>query len=110
MEALIGREMELGLLHAIAARKTSSFVALYGRRRVGKTFLIRKAFPLPDFHVTGMANTNTATQLRNFQIALKKYSSPETKQTATPNWLEAFNQLRILLESKGKKKKIIFLD
>ena len=110
METLIGREKELSLLHSIAARKSSAFVALYGRRRVGKTFLIRNVFPSADFHVTGMANTNTATQLSNFQLALKKYSLPGSKQPAAGNWLDAFHQLSTLLESKGKQKKTIFID
>mgnify|MGYP006339592245 CR=1 FL=1 len=41
---LVGREKELHLLHDIQNDDSSHFVAVYGRRRVGKTFLIREAF------------------------------------------------------------------
>jgi AAA+ ATPase superfamily predicted ATPase len=75
METLIGREEELARLRKLTSNGGSSFAAVYGRRRVGKTFLIRNAFPSFDFQVTGMANVNTATQLSNFQIALNRYDT-----------------------------------
>jgi uncharacterized protein len=108
MEQLIGRQEELLLLNKLAEKKSASFVAIYGRRRVGKTFLIRHAFPVLDFHITGMANTNTAAQLTNFTIALKKYGYTVTVKPTS--WMEAFNELTVLLEAKTGQKKIVFID
>lgn len=59
MDKLIGRKKELHLFNQIKDSKSSSFVAVYGRRRVGKTFLIRQAFDNKfDFYLTGMSNVN----------------------------------------------------
>jgi len=105
METLIGRQDELVRLKELIENRSSSFVAVYGRRRVGKTFLIRNAFSSFDFQVTGMANVNTATQLSNFHIALKRYDSPSVDRPLATSWLEAFTQLTSLLESKASEKK-----
>jgi predicted AAA+ superfamily ATPase len=110
METLIGRQEELARLRKLTSNGGSSFVALYGRRRVGKTFLIRNAFPSFDFQVTGMANVNTATQLSNFQIALNRYDTTSGDRPPAANWLEAFTRLTALLELKESEKKIVFLD
>jgi AAA+ ATPase superfamily predicted ATPase len=110
METLIGREEELARLRKLTSNGGSSFAAVYGRRRVGKTFLIRNAFPSFDFQVTGMANVNTATQLSNFQIALNRYDVTSGDRPPAANWLEAFTRLTALLESKESEKKIVFLD
>ncbi|MDR2472090.1 MAG: ATP-binding protein [Tannerella sp.] len=48
---IIGREREKKKLEEIFASKRSEFVAVYGRRRVGKTFLIRFLF-CPQRHYT----------------------------------------------------------
>ncbi|GAB3420546.1 ATP-binding protein [Niabella aquatica] len=84
---------------------------MYGRRRVGKTFLIREAFNNRfDFYITGIANVNTQQQLLNFHLALKKYDPSGKENKPAENWLIAFQQLITLLEGKESKKKVIFLD
>ena len=73
-EVLIGRKQEVALLEKIKDAQKSAFVAVYGRRRVGKTFLIRKT--LGDdftFQVTGIANAPLKHQLLKFHSALLKY-------------------------------------
>jgi len=111
MKKLIGREKEFQLLSKLKESSSSSFVAIYGRRRVGKTYLIRHAFKNKfDFQLTGIANSSTAEQLLNFNIAIKKYDSRTEHHPVTKNWLEAFQQLVALLEKKKRKKKVIFLD
>jgi AAA+ ATPase superfamily predicted ATPase len=110
METLIGRQSELALLKKLIGNRSSSCVAVYGRRRVGKTFLIRNAFPSFDFQVTGMANVDTATQLSNFHIAINRYDVPSVDRRPAKSWLEAFTQLTALLEAKKSEKKIVFLD
>src|SRR5882762_5684444 len=110
METFIGRQNELARLRKLTEDIGPSFVAVYGRRRVGKTFLIRNAFPSFDFQVTGMANVNTSTQLSNFHLALTRYDRPSVDKPLAKSWLEAFTQLIALLESKKSEKKIVFLD
>lgn len=111
MDKLIGREKEYLLLSKLKENTSSSFVAIYGRRRVGKTYLIRNAFNNKfEFQLTGIANSNTAQQLLNFNIAIKKYDSSTEHHPIAKNWLEAFQQLVTLLEKSKNKKKIVFLD
>jgi uncharacterized protein len=110
MRDLIGRSKELALLQKIHKSDSSAFVALYGRRRVGKTFLIRQAFDQSiDFTLTGSANSSATQQLANFHAALSMYNNFETSTPPT-NWQEAFQQLIRFLESRKSQKKIIFLD
>ncbi|NML41356.1 AAA family ATPase [Chitinophaga sp. G-6-1-13] len=111
MDKLIGRKKELDLLNQIKDTNSSSFVAVYGRRRVGKTFLIRQAFDNKfEFYMTGMSNVNLSQQLANFYAALIKYDSSANKKKTPADWFTAFQQLSVLLESSKRKKKIIFLD
>lgn len=86
-----------------------SLLAVYGRRRVGKTFLIKQTFNESfDFWFTGMYETPRSVQLQQFGKALSKYSQKEIK---TPkDWFEAFDKLQDYLLSLGKEKVIVFLD
>ena len=69
---LIGREKEKQVLQNALNEEYSQFVAVYGRRRVGKTFLIREAFENRfDFQFTGAANLTARKQLVRFRRALK---------------------------------------
>ena len=87
----------------------SEFIALYGRRRVGKTFLVRQYFDNTfDFYVTGIANSNKQTQLLNFHNSLHKHR--ETASSPPSSWIEAFDQLTRKLNQSQKKKKVIFID
>jgi len=64
---LVGRNEELRLLKQAARADESKFVAIYGRRRVGKTFLVREAFQYDiAFYHTGVANESKTTQLSEF--------------------------------------------
>ncbi|WP_436490114.1 AAA family ATPase [Chitinophaga sp. ARDCPP14] len=111
MDKLIGRKKELDLFNQIKDSKSSSFVAVYGRRRVGKTFLIRQAFDNKfDFYLTGMSNVNLSQQLANFHVAMTRYDSSANERKPPADWFNAFQQLSILLESSKRKKKVIFLD
>lgn len=111
MQKLVGRKKELATLEGLKNENKSSFVAVYGRRRVGKTFLIRHAFANQfHFHLTGMANVNTAQQLTNFSIAFQKLDVSNESQKPPESWQEAFQRLIKWLEKQDNKKKIIFLD
>lgn len=76
-QRLIGREAELKLLNEYINSDRSEFIAVYGRRRVGKTFLIRKA--VEDhfaFFMTGMNGVAKGEQLVNFSISLQNTPTP----------------------------------
>ena len=108
---VIGRKNELELLMRVKEAVSSSFIAVYGRRRVGKTFLIRNAFSNDfDFFVTGLFKVSLAQQLINFHAALLKYNSNTESIEPAKDWFTAFQQLANLLESGRAGKKIIFLD
>lgn len=109
--AIIGRKKEIQKLDRITQSKKSEFLAVYGRRRVGKTFLIREYFDYAfDFQVSGLANANTQQQLFNFDTVLRKQSNL-VFEGASENWLVAFQRLIKHLENKPIKNKIVlFFD
>lgn len=110
--AIIGRKKEIKQLDRVKSSNKSEFVALYGRRRVGKTYLVREYFEYQfDFHLTGLANANTFQQLTNFRASFRRQSNLPIMPTTPPNWFEAFQLLIDHLESiQHPQKKVIFLD
>jgi AAA+ ATPase superfamily predicted ATPase len=112
MNHLIGRQKEVKKLHQYADSRKSEFIALYGRRRVGKTYLIREVFADRfAFQMTGLDNVGKADQLRQFQTALRKFNKNGPSPEPAKDWFEAFNQLIDYLEGlETEGKKIIFLD
>lgn len=109
--SVIGRKKEIQKLDAILQSKKSEFLAVYGRRRVGKTFLIREYFNYQfDFQVSGLAHADTKQQLFNFDSALRKQSAL-VFETPSDNWLVAFQRLEEHLESiKKAERKVVFFD
>jgi len=106
---LIGRENEVKALTDAYNSERSEFIAIYGRRRIGKTYLVRETFNGRfSFSYSGMYNVSTKIQLQNFHIVLKQHGST-AKKTPT-NWTEAFGQLSDYLNSLPKGKKIVFID
>jgi uncharacterized protein len=114
MEAkkLFGRAAERLILDSHYTSRESSLLAVIGRRRVGKTYLIRRALENKiDFELIGTQNGTLQEQLLNFQNAIMKYSQSKILLPVPSNWIEAFHQLeQYLTAKKGKKKKVIFLD
>ncbi len=107
---LIGRDAELKALRKYYDSDRSEFIALYGRRRVGKTFLVRKSADEQfAFYVTGMHNATKSEQLTNFAIAMQKYSGAE-KLSIPKNWILAFYELSIYLEKLPEGRKLVFID
>lgn len=113
MNPLIGRKEEVKRLQSYLQSRKSEFIAVYGRRRVGKTFLIRKAYDNNfAFQLTGLANVGMKHQLSQFHAALTKYGRLLNWQPqAATDWFMAFRQLSEYLERlPTDNKKVIFID
>ena len=102
MEKIIGRERELEKLSDYMQSGRSEFVAIYGRRRVGKTFLIRSFFKDKfDFYATGIIDGTMEEELEAFHLALVRYGFKGGKATS---WIKAFDNLAALLERKNRNR------
>lgn len=116
MNSIVGRKKEQEELLRLYNGDKAEFVIVYGRRRVGKTFLIRELFQNKfAFYHTGLSPIELEgeklqeKQLQNFYFSLKRYGGPSTRQPK--DWMEAFEMLISLLEGKGKDERlVIFID
>lgn len=107
---LVGRTREIEKLNRLVRSPKSEFLAVYGRRRVGKTFLIREYFDNRfDFYATGLAKGNTRQQLTSFSIFLNTQFNEH--HPVPDSWLEAFNLLiQLLKKTHVQNKRVIFID
>ena len=112
---IIGRKREKDELMMCLNSKRPEFVVVYGRRRVGKTFLIKEFFNNRfSFYATGLTDEKTAGQLRAFNASLMEYGSQA--RDLPKDWFDAFARLRELLESENvyrdpvSSKRVIFID
>lgn len=109
IENIIGREAEKDALARVWESNQSEFVAVCGRRRVGKTFLVREYFEEQMvFQVSGIANGNTGEQLKNFYYTLRRYDSSVSEMPK--DWIDAFELLIRYLSSLSIERKVVFLD
>lgn len=107
-KAVIGREKEKAELKKYLASVQSEFIAVYGRRRVGKTFLIKELLEGQfTFRLTGKENARLGEQLMNFAYSLEDFFQDSQMPK---NWTEAFRQLSKDIERQGDGPKIIFID
>lgn len=105
---LIGRKEEQTRLWDAYNSEESEFVAVYGRRRVGKTFLVRETFGDKfSFYHSGLANSTMEEQLKSFWLSLKQYGY---KGEQPASWLDAFYELGRLLARRKMKRKVVFID
>lgn len=112
---IIGRNKEKQKLDKLIVSNKPEFLVVFGRRRVGKTYLIKNYFKEEfSFYSTGVKNLNTKDEIRLFFNSLQKYGSQAKK--CPKDWFSAFALLEELLESKQvkkvthKRKRVIFLD
>ena len=106
---MIGRIAEKERLLKYAQSEESEFVAVYGRRRVGKTYLIRQTFQDRFvFQHTGIARGRTKEQLRAFGDSLRENGLDE--KSNPKDWFEAFNMLKKVIAGSGAVKKVVFMD
>jgi uncharacterized protein len=109
---IVGREQEKEVLDEIIAAPKAHLAAVYGRRRVGKTYLIRTYLKqYISFEFAGIHNVDTATQLSSFAKALSLQLNNSIPVAAPASWFDAFDLLFALIEQKVKRKKaVVFLD
>jgi len=109
---LIGRKQEKETFEHCLNSTESKLIALYGRRRVGKTFLIRQFFGKKiKFEVAGLHKGDLKDQLAHFTNTLVKYGWAEAGLYPPTSWQRAFDMLEKFINSmKGRQKKVIFLD
>lgn len=106
---MIGRVKEQNTLKEAYKSEYSQFVAVYGRRRIGKTFLVRETFGYNfTFQHAGAANETLKGQLALFRMSLQDFGHKDCPELTS--WHEAFYQLKVLIQTSGSKKKIVFLD
>ena len=110
MDPIIARNQEIKLLSTLYDSQKPEFLAIYGRRRVGKTFLIREFFKNKGvyFSLTGLKGASLKKQLINFSSEFSGIFQ-ETIQPKT--WQEAFDHLRRALQKITTRSRIIlFFD
>lgn len=112
---LVGRKKELDALDQCLHSGRPEFVAVLGRRRIGKTFLVREYFKGAfSFYATGIAEAGMRDQLRAFGLSLQEYGCPE--RTIPKDWFEAFARLKGLLSDASARRDrasgrlVVFLD
>lgn len=112
---IIGRLSEIDRIKQCTSSPRPEFMVVYGRRRVGKTYLIKEYFNGNfAFYATGVLRGKTREQLKAFNEALKQYGC--TEKTVPSDWFEAFRRLRELLEKSfvsrdpESGRKVVFLD
>lgn len=106
---IIGREREIKELNRLKDSNQAEFVAVYGRRRVGKTWLVRNYFQDHfTFYSTGIARGGRMEQLKNFHKSICTYSKSETEQPK--DWFDAFEMLKDVIKRSRQRRKVVFLD
>jgi len=109
---ITGRIAEKKILAAKLVTTEPELIAIYGRRRVGKTYLVRTF--LKDalvFEFTGIHGATTKTQLENFSQALQLATKSPVALAIPPNWLHAFMMLDTYINTlSSDKPTVIFFD
>ena len=113
MGLVIGRKKELEDLAEYCRSSKAELVCVYGRRRVGKTYLVENAFRgFFAFSATGSEDKRNRAQMQAFTAALKRYGSSGAPRPK--DWFSAFEALRVLLESddvaRFDGRRVVFLD
>ena len=104
----VGRTKELGQLRQLIQNNKSSIGVIYGRRRIGKSELIKKAFNQHSKLIfEGLENRPKQEQINSFVFQLRYQLGKEHGDISIKSWKEAF----ILLYEELKQKPVhVILD
>ena len=106
---MIGRQKEQMELRKAYESKESQLVAIYGRRRIGKTYLVNETFHHTfAFHHSGLKRGNLKEQLKQFRLSLRQqgyWDCPVLR-----DWQDAFFELGNFLSGLPDGRKVVFLD
>ena len=118
---IIAREKEKAVFERLMSEPTGQMLVVYGRRRIGKTFLVREYFDDQfAFKHTAVSPTELKErdrgdsllyriQLNEFAVSLRKYGSKD--ETPISDWFDAFRRLETLLDKRRSKGKlVVFID
>ena len=109
----VSREEELKKLNLLTKRKKSSFLAIYGRRRVGKTETVRyfcDRNKLTKVEFSGRVDQNKKQQIKAFVSKLKRVYGVVNDEPVV-DWNDAFYLLMDYLEILNRKEKVVvFID
>lgn len=115
-QRIIGREEEINRLEKFLTSPKSEFVAIYGRRRVGKSYLVEEVYKdkivfraIGSYIKDKDEKSYKQTQLDHFYESLLDSGLQEETPPPT-NWREAFRLLRKCLEQIRSKRRVVFLD
>lgn len=111
-QELVGRKAEIESLKNLLNTNEAELVAIYGRRRVGKSFLIKRIYEKECiFSFTGANNNTTEENLNNFIDLINQLLKPAIAHAKPKNWREAFKILITYVElSQSSAKKVIVFD
>ncbi len=112
-----GRERDIALLEQLYGSKRSEFVVVYGRRRVGKTYLVSELFKSRfTFYHIGLSpiqqgkNNILHEQLHAFYVTLRSYGM-DSDVPQPNNWLDAFELLKsLLIRKQNGERQVVFID
>jgi AAA+ ATPase superfamily predicted ATPase len=109
---MTGRIEEQRIINALLKSDSAEMLAVIGRRRIGKTYLINNTLKQHiAFKLTGVQSASKDEQLQNFSEQLLLFSKSKVPVNTPKNWLEAFSQLqRYLSKKRTKQKHVIFFD
>jgi hypothetical protein len=109
---LIGRKAEQAILLEALNSPRAEMVAVFGRRRVGKTYLIKQTYQdHMVFELTGLQRASNKEQFQNFSRQLQEFSQSKIPLKIPSNWLDAFFMLANFLDEGPKdRKRVVFLD
>lgn len=109
---IIGRDEEQKILRARLNTPEAELIAIYGRRRVGKTYLIRTYYEKEIvFEFTGIHSASSKTQLENFRDTLLTAAKSSTPLAIPANWLQAFSMLTAFTSPLRKDRPaVLFFD
>ncbi|WP_018630936.1 AAA family ATPase [Niabella aurantiaca] len=109
-ETIIGREAEKKILKDMLGSKEAELIAILGRRRVGKTFLVRRYYQQQlVFECTGLHEAGLAEQLLNFSKALQQAMQSAIPPATPDGWMQAFAFLGAFLQTKIKTQPVVVL-